>query len=710
MNRIQISCEWFTVMSRLFLIVLVVTLAWGFFDLPVAAQSPLTPEDVARIRTVRSVQISPVGKRVAWTLSVPRALFTDDDGKPWSELHVSTWNGASRPYVSGEVNVNAVAWTPDGKGISFLAKRGKDEYAALYVIPVDGGEARKRFEHETAITAYSWAPDGKSVAFLAKDKDDEEEKKRKDQGFKAEIYEEQDRPVHVFIGTLPSDETGQQTRKLDLPGSASELHWSPAGSRLVVCLAPSARIDDHYMARSVHIIDVESGEITATLSQEGKKGTIVWSPDGTRLAMIGGVDVHDPQQGRLMVAPAEGGVFKDLIPGYLGHVRSIAWKSADTLVYIGAEGTGTRFGWISLDGKEKKTILHPGEQILSGLSLSTSGNSAAFTVETQRHPRDLFVMADVDKEPRRLTTVNLWLENRRLARQETIEFEARDGLKIQGVLIHPLDEVEGQRYPLILSVHGGPESHRSDGWLTTYSRPGQVAAAKGYAVFYPNYRGSTGRGVEFSRKGQADYAGGEFNDLVDAIGHLSSIGLVDSDKVGITGGSYGGYASAWGATALSEHFAASVMFVGISNLVSKAGTTDIPNEMYLVHARRWPWKHWDFFRERSPIFHVENARTPLLILGGTDDTRVHPGQSLELYRYLKLVGQAPVRWVRYPGEGHGNRKAAARYDYNLRMLRWMDHFLQGEGGDPPAHELELDSGAVPGSEVKHDVKIPAGLP
>jgi dipeptidyl aminopeptidase/acylaminoacyl peptidase len=114
--------------------------------------------------------------------------------------------------------------------------------------------------------------------------------------------------------------------------------------------------------------------------------------------------------------------------------------------------------------------------------------------------------------------------------------------------------------------------------------------------------------------------------------------------------------------------------------------------MYLVHARRWPWKHWDFFRERSPIFHVENARTPLLILGGSDDTRVHPGQSLELYRYLKLVGGAPVRWVRYPGEGHGNRKAAARYDYNLRMLRWMDHYLQGEGGDPPAHELELELG------------------
>jgi dipeptidyl aminopeptidase/acylaminoacyl peptidase len=188
--------------------------------------------------------------------------------------------------------------------------------------------------------------------------------------------------------------------------------------------------------------------------------------------------------------------------------------------------------------------------------------------------------------------------------------------------------------------------------------------------------------------GQGDYAGAEFDDLVDGVQALAARGLVDADRVGITGGSYGGFASAWGATALSEHFRASVMFVGVSDQISKFGTTDIPNEMYLVHARSWPWEAWDFYRERSPIYHAQKHRTPLLILHGKEDTRVHPSQSLILYRYLRTLDQAPVRLVWYPGEGHGNRKAAARLDYAHRLVRWMEHYITGPGGEKPPFVLE----------------------
>ena len=116
--------------------------------------------------------------------------------------------------------------------------------------------------------------------------------------------------------------------------------------------------------------------------------------------------------------------------------------------------------------------------------------------------------------------------------------------------------------------------------------------------------------------------------------------------------------------------------------------TLIPLELYSVHARRWPWEDWQLMLERSPVYWVEKARTPLLILGGRKDTRVHPSQSLVLYRYLKILGQAPVRYVVYPGERHGNRKAAARLDYSLRALRWIEHYLKGPGGEPPAHEVD----------------------
>ena len=170
---------------------------------------------------------------------------------------------------------------------------------------------------------------------------------------------------------------------------------------------------------------------------------------------------------------------------------------------------------------------------------------------------------------------------------------------------------------------------------------------------------------------------------------------VDKARVGVTGGSYGGYATAWCSTRYTDRFAAGVMFVGISDKLSKVGTTDIPNEEFYVHALHRPWDNWQFFLERSPIYHADGAKTPLIILHGKDDPRVDPGQSREMYRHLKLRGAAPVRLVLYPGEGHGNRKACARLDYSLRMNQWFEHYLQGAGGEMPDHELDYAEPEVP---------------
>jgi dipeptidyl aminopeptidase/acylaminoacyl peptidase len=265
------------------------------------------------------------------------------------------------------------------------------------------------------------------------------------------------------------------------------------------------------------------------------------------------------------------------------------------------------------------------------------------------------------------------------------------------VLIEPVGGVPRKGgAPTIMNVHGGPEAHDSNGWQTAYSKPGHVAAGKGYAVFMPNYRGSTGYGVAFAKQHQGDYGGKEFDDIVDAKRALAADGITDGARTGITGGSYGGYASAWGATYYSAEYAASVMFVGISNNLSKFGTTDIPNEMYLVHERKWPWEEWDHLLDRSPIFHVDKSTTPILIMHGDSDPRVHPAQSLELYRNIKTRKPAvPVRLVFYPGEGHGNARAASRYDYNLRMMEWFDTYLKtgNRSAAMPAPRPALADGA-----------------
>jgi dipeptidyl aminopeptidase/acylaminoacyl peptidase len=236
-------------------------------------------------------------------------------------------------------------------------------------------------------------------------------------------------------------------------------------------------------------------------------------------------------------------------------------------------------------------------------------------------------------------------------------------------------------------VHGGPESNWSNGWLTAYSEPGQVLAGKGYAVFYPNYRASTGYGVEFAAQGLGDPAGKEFDDIADGIDYLVAQGIADRERVGLGGGSYGGYAAAWFATYYTRYVRAVVMFVGISDLVSKHGTTDIPLEELYVHSGKPLEELWDLSLKRSPIYWAKQSSTATLICGGTNDTRVHPSQSIELYRRMKMNNHPAVRLVQYPGEQHGNASQPGRIDIHYRILDWYDWYVrdakQLQGPLPP---------------------------
>jgi len=654
---------------------------------PVSGQNDpeFTPYDVARLRYVDDVQISPDGTRIAYALIIQRNPFKESDGAAWYELHVVDTEGNSRPYVTGEIRVSEIRWTPDGSHISFLAESNDDDTQCLYRIPLAGGEAKKVLEHETDITAYSWSPDGDQVAFLAKEAKGEQEKELGEKGFNQEIFEEDWRPVQVWIAEVTAETPDK--RVLDLPGSASELHWSPAGGELALALAPTSLIDDHYMYRRVKIIDVESGEIITEIQNPGKLGEVAWNPTGEYLALISGIDIHDPREGRLKVANATNGELNNILPDYQGHVSSVAWKDENTIVYIGDENVRTTFNQIRRDGSGQSTLIPTEGPVFENFSIDADGQAVAFDAESPQHPDEVYY-SNMGSSVQRLTRHNPWLARKQFGEQEVVRWKARDGLELCGILIKPVNWNENTRYPLILSVHGGPESHDVNGWLTSYADPGQVGASQGFAVFYPNYRGSTGRGVEFSRLSQNDPAGKEFDDLVDAVDHFVDTGLADNEKIGITGGSYGGYASAWCATHYSDRFAASVMVFGISDKISKTGTSDIPWELYLVHDSTWPWEDWQHFLEASPMYYVEQAETPLLITHGEEDTRVHPGQSLELHRFLKVRNAAPVRLVFYPDEGHGYGYAAHRLDHNLRIMRWMNHYLEGPGGTPPAYQLE----------------------
>ena len=653
---------------------------------PFAQDKGLKPYDVAKIEQVYEVALSPDGETLAYTV-MKQADPLKKNVSAYRELYVrgTETEDSARLFVSGEIRVRDVRFTPDGEHISFRARRGEGDNTDIYVIPVDGGEARKALDFRASIYDYDWHPNGKKLVFTANEPG--VPGNMADVPYHAEVYEEGVPNRKAYVATAFED--SENVREISMEGSVYQVKWSPEGDRIALSVAPTPFIDDYYMYQRVRIVDAKTSEVLGKVSNPGKLGEIAWSPDGERLAMISGIDINDPIDGRLAVVSSEGGEPEMIMPDYQGKIDDIAWVDDETIRYIASEGVDQTYAEVRYDGKKRKTLIEPGGPIFENFSTSDDGKRTAFRAHTPKHPRELYFMKNTRSEPERLTFHNAWMEGKMLARQEVITYNAEDGMELQGLLIYPMNYEEGNSYPLVTVVHGGPEAHYDNGWITSYSTPGQMAAALGMAVFYPNYRGSTGRGVEFAKSSQADPAGKEFDDIVDGVDYLIEEGIADEDKVGVTGGSYGGYATGWMATRYSDRFAAGVMFVGISNKISKVGTTDIPDEELLVHARKRPWDNWEFFLERSPIYHAGKNETPLLIMHGKEDPRVNPGQSRELYRHLKIRTEAPVRLVFYPGEGHGNARATSRLDYNMRALRWMEYYLKADKEGKPSYKIDV---------------------
>ena len=661
----------------------------------IAAQAqarPMTPEDVAALESVGTVAVSPDGSRIAYTTArLPDVTEGEENGSTSQQLKMAYAPMNARDFLPDDMSVSGVAFSPDGRMVSFTWS-DDDEDTAVWGIPVDGGAQRKLAAvKDSDVRSYAWAPDGSAIWMLAAAETDKDREKQSKAGFNAIVYEEEARLNRLFAAKIGAEVDGEPT-EVTIPGYVSGFKVASNGRTGVIESAPTPQIDDEYTSKRAHMIDLSSGKVLAVVKTPGKLGDIEISPDGRQLSMIAGVDMNDPADTTLHLVDVASGAYRALNAGAAEAAVDAEWLPDGRLAAVIHTGVQSSLRVYNADG----SIDHEhdgGDLILS--SVEAGGNTIAVEASSPKHPTELFVWNNGSFQ--RWTQHNPWLSEIDFGEQRAFTFTATDGQEVEGVLIEPVGGAPRGGAPLILNVHGGPEAHDSNGWQTAYSKPGQVAAGQGYAVFLPNYRGSTGYGTAFSKQHQGRYTDPEFRDLVDAKRALVEAGIADADRVGVTGGSYGGYATAWTSTYYSDEFAAGVMFVGISNQISKFGTTDIPYEMYNVHSRAWPWDNWQKMLDVSPVYHVDKANTPLLIMHGAEDTRVDPGQSYELYRSIKVrKPDLPVRLVLYPGEGHGNRKAAARYDYNLRMMRWFDTYLKTGDRDAalPAPRPELADGTV----------------
>lgn len=644
-----------------------------------ASARPMTPEDVAKVESVGTIAVSPDGSRVAYTTAgLPDITDGEENGTTKQRLNVAYGPENARAFLPEDMNVSGVEFSPDGRTISFLWTKD-DEKRAVWGIPVDGGAHRKLAEVDGAsVKSYAWSPDGSHMHLLVGTDENKDREKEKKAGFNSVVYEEEAKLNRLFRARI-GGEVDAEPQEVTIPGYVTSFDIADNARIGVIETAPTTLIDDSYTSKKVNILDMATGNVRMVVETTGKIDDVEISPDASQLALIAAVDMNDPAATTIHFVNTSTGAITPHNAGAPEAVVDVEYMDDGRLVAAVHVGAQSVLRIHNRDGSLQREI-DPDGLIITDVEIG--GDDIYIEAHAPRHPGELFKL-DRNRFTR-WTSHNPWLSEIDFGRQRTFTFTARDGQEVEGVLVEPVGGVPSGGAPLIMDVHGGPEAHDSNGWTTNYGGPGQVAAGRGYAVFQPNYRGSTGYGTAFSKQHQGRYTDPEFTDLVDAKRALVAEGIADPERVGVTGGSYGGYATAWSSTFHSDEFAAGVMFVGISNQISKFGTGDIPYEMYNVHSRAWPWDDWQKMLEVSPIYHVDKANTPILIMHGEEDTRVDPGQSLELYRALKIrKPDLPVRMVFYPGEGHGNAKAAARYDYNLRMMRWFDTYLKTGDRDAP---------------------------
>lgn len=681
--------------STLFIISIIVIVINGFpLCLWGETESKIfSAKDVLHTRTCDEAFISPDGKWIAYTVSSQRDA-NDKPGSEYNELYlISTQTRRERPFITGKVNIRRLRWQPNGSSLAFLTRRGKNKDAKTQVwkIPVDGGEALQVTNHETGVIAFEWHPTQNKIAFVATTPKSEKEKQLEKKGYGFIFYEENLKHRNLYLIDLDNKDSKTNVKQLSKDKTVWDFVFSPDGETIAAAMSPENLVDHFYMFKKIYLLDVKSGKLTRLTGGEDKKlGNFKFSPDGSKLAFAAALERKDHAVSQVYVIDIKTKKLKNLtIPDFRGHVeRIVGWKNNKTVMYLSGEGVWPTVSEVPAAGGKRKIVLHAQKTGIPfrRISFSKDMKHAAFGGSTPYIPRDLFYLK-IGKTPERLVTLNPWIAERKLGEQKVIRYKARDGLEIEGILILSVGYKEGQKYPLIVSVHGGPEAHRSNDWLTRYSSPAQVLAGKGYAVFFPNYRASTGYGVKFALEGYKDPAGKEFDDIADGIDYFIKEGIADPERVGLGGGSYGGYAAAWFGSYYTKYVRAVCMFVGISNSVSKRGTTDIAYEELYVHSGELLEKMWKLDLERSPIYWAHQSRTAVLIIGGAADTRVHPSQSMEFHRRLKMNDHPAVRMVQYPGEGHGNRRQPGRIDVLYRRIQWYDWYVKDkkplDGPMPP---------------------------
>jgi dipeptidyl aminopeptidase/acylaminoacyl peptidase len=618
----------------------------------------LTPEASLNIRSISELQFSPDGSRLAFVVTEPPKGTT-------RARHIWVYDkqgGAVRQFTYSAKAESSPRWSPDGKQLAFLSNR--DEEQQIYVMRADGGEGVAVTKGKRSVKSFEWSPDGKQIAFLAPDaKTDEEEKKQKDKD-DARVTDKEDKRARAWVLTVAGGETRHLTKK---EWEVNELAWVPSSDGLIV-KATDRPESDQYTERLFWLSTVPGGTDGGPkllLAPHGPFGEVRVSTSGKAVSYVGSRE-DGPEPHDLMLLPIPGRAARNLTGASLDRpVMDYHWRKDGSLVLVAANGFSNLLVTYSTDGARQD--LAPSPAPMGSIAVSPTGEIAYVSASATR-PAELWLW-DQKTTPQQLSHLNDSWKQFTLSAPEYYKYKSFDGVEIQAALLKPQGSDGKTKLPLIALIHGGPTGRWSDS-IDTW---GQLLATHGYAVFYPNIRGSVGYGQKFVESNRGDWGGGDFKDVMAGVKDLVDRGIADPNRLAIGGWSYGGYMAEWAITQTND-FKAAVSGAGMANLISEFGTEDHPAGDEWFYGV--PWEKPEGFLNSSPFVHLKDAKTPTLVLQGDADTIDPLGQSQELYRGLKRYG-VDAEMVVYPREPHGFQEEKHLLDRLNRILAWYDKYLKG---------------------------------
>jgi dipeptidyl aminopeptidase/acylaminoacyl peptidase len=640
----------------------------------------LTPRAFVELKTAHNPQVSPDGRRVVFEVHEPDL----DEGRYVSRLWLAdTAEVKPRQITFAWESDHDPRWSPDGKNIAFISTRPdltqppppeeeeNPPKEQVWILPADGGEAYRLTNTREGVRDFRWTPDSAAIIFLTSEArlqpmqfaHDDARKRKVDP-----VVEHQDKLRRQFWVVSLEDRKPEMIYTGDF--GISEFEVSPDGKRLVFNTNYTGEPNDYHQY-DLHLLELETEEEPRRLTDRpGSETSPRWSPDGDHIAFLSAIEpAMSYSQDCVWTVPATGGSPRNLFESVDYDAEEIAWaRDGKSLLAIVADRTRNPLVRIDIVGTVRP-MTDAGPISCGDLHAGESGAVVAIAEDDRSVPE--VYLFEQDGERRALTEFGKdFLERYELPRIEVVRWQS-DGGEIEGLLVYPSNYEEGRRYPLIAQIHGGPKGHAQNTLRSYYQHP--VWAAEGYVILQPNFRGSAGYGNAFATANRRDLGGGDFRDIMAGVDHVIELGIADPERMGIMGGSYGGYMANW-AIGHTDRFAAAISKFGMFSLITSTANSEL-SRWELEYLGAPYWEDPEIYRQCSPSTYVDRIKTPVLIIHGEGDANTFISNSKEMYQALRARG-VTVEFAHYPREGHGLREPGHKLDEMRRCLAWFDRFLK----------------------------------